>query len=245
MIFSRLTGAASMLALATAIASTASAASVADFYKGKQVRLLISSSAGGGYDTYGRTTARYLSKHIPGKPNIVVQNMPGARGVVMLNYMYSKANKNGTFLGLVQRGAPFESIIMENKLAKFDPLKLNWLGSLNQSISVLLSWKAAPFKSVDELFDPSNRLVVGSARGDAELFAVALNNVIGTKVNIISSYPGNAEAKLAMIRGEVGGMAAISDIPPPRGRPTARPPVAGGLPEAWHPSNIEFLMIWA
>jgi tripartite-type tricarboxylate transporter receptor subunit TctC len=202
-----LRGAVLALCGAGLFAAPGMAQSGADFYKGKRVKLMISSSPGGGYDTYARVVARHIVRHIPGKPTMVPTNMPGAGGVRMANFMYHKAPRDGSHFGHVQRGVPFEPIL-GNKKAKFDALKFTWLGSLNESVAVLFVWHTAPIKSFDEAY--TKTIILGDGGGDAQLFAVAANNVLGTKFRIISSYPGSSEARLAVERGELQGMSALS-----------------------------------
>src|SRR3954465_2220232 len=107
--------------------SPAHADAISDFYKGKDLRLIISSTVGGGYDVYARTIARHLGRHIPGNPNIVPQNMPGAGGIAAANHIYAIAPKDGSVFGMIQNTVPFEPLF-QNKAALFDIEKLNWLG---------------------------------------------------------------------------------------------------------------------
>src|ERR1043166_7136575 len=111
-----------------AAAQPARAESVADFYKGKDLRMIVSTTAGTGYDTYARAVARHLPRHIPGNPSIIVQNMPGAGGLTAANYLYAVAPPDGTVFGMLQNTVPFEPLF-ENPAARFDPMKMNWLGT--------------------------------------------------------------------------------------------------------------------
>ena len=189
------------------LAGPAAAESVEDFYKKKRVKLLISSSPGGGYDTYTRIVGRFIKNHIPGKPTMVPTNMPGAGGIRMANFMYNKAPRDGSTFGHIQRGVPFEPLL-GSKNAQFDALKFNWLGSLNESIAVMFVWHTVPLNTIQEAL--TKTFVLGDGGGDSQIFGVATNNVIGTKFKIISSYPGSSEARLAVERGELHGMSALS-----------------------------------
>jgi tripartite-type tricarboxylate transporter receptor subunit TctC len=191
----------------TMLAGAASAQSVDKFYKSTRVKLLISSSPGGGYDTYARLVARHIVHHIPGKPSIVPTNMPGAGGVRMANFMFHKAPRDGSHMGHVQRGVAFEPIF-GNKKAKFDALKFTWLGSMNESIAVMFVRADVPINSIQDAM--TKTYILGDGGGDAQVFAVATNNVIGTKFKIISSYPGSSESRLAVMRGELDGMSSLS-----------------------------------
>src|SRR5262245_59376456 len=110
------------------LAGPSGADPVSDFYKGRDLRLIISSTVGGGYDVYARTIARHLSRHIPGNPNVVPQNMPGAGGIAAANHVYAIAPKDGSVIAAIQNTVPFEPFF-ENKAALFDANKLAWLGT--------------------------------------------------------------------------------------------------------------------
>ena len=177
---------------------------VADFYSGKSVKLIVSSSAGGGYDTYARLISRHMGAKISGRPGIVVQNMPGAGGIKAGNFLYSVAEKDGLTIGGLQNTVSFEPLLGA-KAAKFDPLKFNWLGSPNSEVGLLLVWHTSPAMT---LADATRRVTVVGASGAAStpaFYARILNEVFGTKLKIISGYPGQTEAFLAMERGELEG----------------------------------------
>ena len=135
-----------LIALAIAAANGAPARA-ADFYAGKTIRLLVGSAPGGGYDLYARTFAQHLRRHIPGEPNIVVQNMPGAGGMVVTNWLFNVAPKDGTAFGLMQRGIPFHPYFGE-KNARFVPTEFNWIGSFNSETSVVTVMNTSKVKIV-------------------------------------------------------------------------------------------------
>ena len=185
-------------------AAAAHADGVTDFYAGKDVKLIVSSSPGGGYDTYARLISRHIGPFIPGKPGIVVQNMPGAGGIKAGNFLYNVAAKDGTVIGGLQNGVAFEPLF-RRKEARFDPLKFNWLGSPNSEVGLLLVWDSVPVKT---LADATRRETVVGSSGAAStpaFFARILNDVFGTKLKLIAGYPGQTEAFLAMERGELEG----------------------------------------
>src|SRR5882672_10208001 len=126
-------------AIAGLPAVPAHADNVSDFYKGKDLRLLISSTVGGGYDVYARTIARHLGRHIPGNPTIVPQNMPGAGGIAAANHIYAIAPKDGSVIAAIQNTVPFEPMF-ENKAAQFEAAKLNWLGTPTTETAMYLVW---------------------------------------------------------------------------------------------------------
>jgi tripartite-type tricarboxylate transporter receptor subunit TctC len=185
-----------------AAAAPASAQSVADFYKGKTVTLVISSGAGGGYDTLSRTVARYIGKKIPGEPNVVAQNMPGAGGIVATNYMFSIAPKDGTAIAGVQNNAPLEPLF-GTKEAKYDATKFNWLGTPSVEVGLLAIWHGAGVRTLDDAKTRELKAGASGINSAPSFYARLLQELIGLKVKIIAGYPGQAEAFLAMERGEL------------------------------------------
>jgi tripartite-type tricarboxylate transporter receptor subunit TctC len=178
----------------------------AEFYKGKQVQMMVYSGAGSTYDTYARLLARHMNRFIPGSPNIVVQNMIGAGGLKLVDYLNRIAPKDGTVFGTVSRGNPFDPI-MGKKDIDFDPLKLTWIGSMNREIAVALSWGPSPVKTFEDLLK-TELLVPGTGAGaDSEIIPRAYNNLAGTKFKIVSGYRDTAEATLQMETGELQGIA--------------------------------------
>lgn len=190
-------------------ASTASADSVADFYKGKDISLFVGSAPGGGYDTTARLLARHYSKHIPGNPNIIIRNMPGAGSLAMTNHVANIAPKDGTALGAPQNTVPLERLLHilspEGKNANFDAQKLNWLGTTSQEVFLLLAWHATPVDKFEDLM--TTEMIVGSSghNTDHSITARLLNNVFGTKLKVVTGYGSSNEILLAMERGEVQG----------------------------------------
>src|SRR5579871_575407 len=195
------------------IAAPAQAQSVADFYRGKTVTIVVGADVGGGYDLTARTVAHYLGRHIPGEPSIVVQNRPGASSVVAVNYVYEIAPKDGTVIGAAQRPIPFQ-ILFENAGVRFDVRKMQWLGSTANELGVVVVWHTAPQQSVDDLFRMETVVGGDGPAVDTEIFPRALNRVLGTRFRIVGGYPGQAQIVLAMERGEVQGTGnwSFSDI---------------------------------
>ncbi|HEY7300621.1 MAG TPA: hypothetical protein VH684_22210 [Xanthobacteraceae bacterium] len=187
-------------------ASPALADSVADFYRGKQITFMVGSSPGGGYDAIARIVASHLGKHIPGNPNIVVQNTPGGGSVTMSNRIYRIAPQDGTYLGLVQRGVLLAQLTKRAGV-QFDIAKFNWIGSVSPDVSLVVAWHTAPIKTVQDLL--TKQMIVGGtgATSDLEASARLLNATIGAKFKIVSGYPGSADVLLAIQRGEIQGSA--------------------------------------
>mgnify|MGYP006278659381 CR=1 FL=1 len=184
----------------------AQAQTPAEFYKGKQMQMMVYSGAGSTYDTYARLLARHIGRFIPGSPNIVVQNMLGAGGLKLVDYLNRIAPKDGTVFGGVSRGNPFDPI-MGKKDIDFDPLKLTWIGSMNREIAVALSWGPSPVKTFEDV-RKTELLVPGTGAGaDSEIIPRAYNNLAGTKFKIVSGYRDTAEATLQLETGELQGIA--------------------------------------
>ncbi len=179
--------------------------SVHDFYAGKQVTVIVGAGAGGGYDLQARAMARHLGKHIPGNPSFVVQNMPGAGSLQAANYIYNQAPADGTTLALLQRGMMLIRLINPSGV-RFELGKLNFLGSLNSEVGVVLAWHTTEHRTTKDLFD--KELIVGGITGvDPETTPRLLNALIGTKFKIVTGYNTTALIALAIERGEVQGIA--------------------------------------
>ncbi|MDP4594331.1 MAG: tripartite tricarboxylate transporter substrate-binding protein [Beijerinckiaceae bacterium] len=192
------------MVLAVCIPVMAQADAISDFYKGKKVNMYVGYSPGGGYDTYARLLARFYGNHIPGNPAIIVQNMPGAGSARMVNWLYNVAPKDGTALGAPARGVAFDTLF-EQPGSKFDSQKLSWIGSMNNEVSVCVSWHTSDVKTFGDMY--KKELIVGGTGGsaDTDQFPKLLNGVLGTKFKIIAGYRGGNGVNLAMERGEVKG----------------------------------------
>jgi len=187
-------------------ASLAQAQTPAEFYKGKQIQLMCYSGAGSTYDTYARLLGRHIGRFIPGSPNIVVQNMLGAGGLKLVDYLNRISPKDGTVFGGVSRGNPFDPIMGKRDI-DFDPLKLTWIGSMNREVAVALSWGPSPVKTFADILK-TELLVPGTGAGaDSEIIPRAYNNLAGTKFKIVSGYRDTAEATLQLETGELQGIA--------------------------------------
>jgi tripartite-type tricarboxylate transporter receptor subunit TctC len=182
----------------------AHAQSVADFYRGKTVDVYVGYSVGAGYDLYARLVGRHLGKHIPGNPTVIVKNMEGAGSLRLVNWLYGAAPKDGTALGTFSRGAPFDPILGRPG-AKFDPVNFGWVGSANNEVSVCVAMRESGVTTFDDL--KKQEIVVGSSgvTSDDNTFPLVLNKMFGTKMRVITAYPGGNEVALAMERGEVSG----------------------------------------
>ena len=184
---------------------------VADFYRGKQVTMVIGYGPGGGYDIYGRIMAKYIGRHIPGNPTVIVQNMPGAGSMRATNYLYEVAPKDGTVIGTFARNMPLIGLLKTNSNIRFDPLKFTWLGSPSsyEDNSYLL-WvrKDTRFKTIEDVLKDEEPKVVlgGTAEGaTGNDIALLLQDVLGLKVKLIPGYADSGAINLAIERKELDG----------------------------------------
>ncbi|MEW6454266.1 MAG: hypothetical protein AB1490_26740 [Pseudomonadota bacterium] len=184
--------------------ASASAQSAADFYKSKNIDLYIGYSVGGAYDLYARMLARHMSKHIPGNPLVVPKNMEGAGSLRLANWLYNVGPKDGSAFGIIGRGTGFDPLL-GNKAAQFDGTKFTWIGSANNEVSVCVAWNTSGVTKFEDLL--TKELIVGgtSTSADTDQFPRITNGVLGTKMKVVTGYPGGNEVGLAMERGEVKG----------------------------------------
>jgi tripartite-type tricarboxylate transporter receptor subunit TctC len=217
----------SMLAIfaLVAMAASAPAQSVEEFYKGKRITITVGYGPGGGYDVFARLLARHIGRHIPGNPQIVVQNMPGAGSLISVNYLYSVAPKDGTAFGLFARDMPMLAILGHNPNVKFDPRKFTWLGSssdFSDDAYVMIVRDDAPIKSIAQMMKPGGPELVlggtaeGATGGDVPRFLEAGLGLQNMK--LILGYRDSAAVFLAMERNEVAGrttdLSAIYSVKP-------------------------------
>lgn len=174
------------------------------FYQGKNIRLVIGSTPGGFYDRWGRMFARYMPKYIPGSPEIIVQNMPGAGSLVAANYVYNVAKPDGLTLGMVQYNIYMDQLV-GRKEVQFDVRKFAWIGSPVSETVLLYMRKDAPFKSIADIVKAKEPPKCGSSGTVSTdyLLARLLEESIGAKFNTVLGYQGGSEIDLAVEKGEV------------------------------------------
>ena len=182
-------------------------------FAGKRGSLFIGfSPIGFGYDTYGRILARYLGKYLPGNPSVVPQNRPGAGSIGLANYIFNAAPKDGTEIALIGRGVAMDPLLNgAASTAKFDATKFYWLGSMNNEVAGFFVSDKSPVQDQKEIL-AGRELQVGSngAGSDPQMFAVASNAILRTKLKIIAGYPGMNEILLGMSSGELDGVLGYS-----------------------------------
>jgi tripartite-type tricarboxylate transporter receptor subunit TctC len=185
-------------------AHAASAQSVADFYKGKTVQIVVGFGVGGGYDLYARALSRYLGKHVPGNPNVVVQNMEGAGSVRAANYVYIGSPQDGTVIAAVNQNMPMYQLL-GGAGAKFEAAGMQWLGSMTNSNGLLYTWHTSGIKTLEDAKKKEVPMGAVGAASDSVIFPNLINEMIGTKFKPITGYAGSSQIHLAMERGEVMG----------------------------------------
>jgi len=199
-----------LLALLVVSASPALAQQdVADFYRGKTVRMVVGVGVGSGYDINARAIARHLGAHIPGNPTVIVQNQPGAGSVAMANALYNNGPFDGTTIGAPFNGLPTTPLLQPAGV-RFDPVKLNWIGSSNRETQITYVWHTAPVEKFDDI--RNTQIVVGSqAPGTTQYdFPMVANALFGFKFKVINGYESTPKIHLAMESGEIQGNAATN-----------------------------------
>jgi tripartite-type tricarboxylate transporter receptor subunit TctC len=197
-----------ILALALA-GGSASAQEAENFYKGRNVTLVIGTGPGGAYDIHGRLIGRHLGQHIPGKPKLIVQNMPGAGSVTAANYVYNAAPKDGSVLLNLLNTVPLVHALGQIK-TQFDPAKFQWIGNMAQEVYLVLVWHTAPAQSIEQAKHVKVLMGCTSPGSLGGMYPRVLNEVLGTKFQTVAGYKQATAIDLAVQRGEVNGRAGES-----------------------------------
>jgi tripartite-type tricarboxylate transporter receptor subunit TctC len=185
------------------------AAGVEDFYKARNVSIIIGYSVGGGYDTYARLLSRYLGDHIPGRPNVVPQNMPGAGSIKAANFIYGVAPKDGTAIATFGRTIAVAPLLAAAGAA-FDGTKFTWLGSISKDTSLCVTSAKSEIKTWDDFLAKPSTLGGEGAGADPDVFAHLYKNVFGARSKLVTGYPGTNDVALAMERREIDGFCGLS-----------------------------------
>lgn len=181
---------------------------VEDFYRGKTVKFIVGSNTGGSYDTYSRLLAQFMGRHIPGNPTLVVENMPGASGTKSAQYIGEIAPKDGSVIGMFNQSMP-QRQMFEPDQVHFDLAKFSWLGAMNTSTTVFITWHTSGVKTLEDA--KKKEVVMGalSATGGNSVYPLLINAFLGTRFKVVLGYQGGNTIQLAMERGEVDGRAAV------------------------------------
>jgi tripartite-type tricarboxylate transporter receptor subunit TctC len=194
---------------ALADAGAATAQSPAEFYAGKRVNVIIGYSAGAGYDQYARVLARFMGEHIPGKPTLIPQNMPGAGSRKAANWLYNVAPKDGATLATLGQNTATDQALKADGV-QFDVRKFNWIGNMVVVNNVLSTWAASGIKTIEDATKKQSSIGGTGAASPSVIYPQVANNLLGTKFKIIAGYPGGGDVNLAMERGEVDGRGSNS-----------------------------------
>lgn len=199
--------------VAATVAGMAHAQDLASFYRGKTITVVVGYGPGGGYDIYARLLSRVMGKYIPGNPNVIVQNMPGAGSLRAANYLYKVAANDGTVIGTFARNIPLLGLLGGDAGVQFDPRKFTWLGSSSSFADdayILIARRDATVKSIADARKPGGPpLLIGStadnSSSDSNTMAVVLRDVLGFDIKLIPGYVDSGQLFLAMERGEIEG----------------------------------------
>src|SRR4030088_241634 len=188
------------------LSTFADAQSIEDFYRGRSVRLTVAAAPGGGADLYARVLARHLAKHIPGQPTFIVQNTPGAAGLLEPRQLQNAAPGDGSVVALLQRNNLLEPLLSDRDLG-FDPRKVTWIGSLNKDTYLIFSWHTSGVRTIEDAMQ--KELILGNTGGANEnvTFPLLLNQTLGTRFRLVRGYKGSGDLSIAVERGEVQGRA--------------------------------------
>ena len=188
-------------AAALAASVPAKADAVSDFFAGRQLTWIVSYGPGGSYGLYAQVAARHIGKHLPGKPNIVVQFMPGAGGILATNHLYTAAPKDGSTIATVTKDLALEQALRPSN-SRYDARQFSWVGSFAEYIAVFAVWNASGIKSIADAKAREVSLATSGRGHQGSQLAVVLNEYAGTKFKLVTGYRGAADMNLAMERGE-------------------------------------------
>jgi tripartite-type tricarboxylate transporter receptor subunit TctC len=195
-------------ALAAAVGKSAAADPVEDFYKGRQIAMIIAHGAGTGYDVYARLLGQHMGRHIPGNPTFIPQNMLGASGITGANMLFNVSAKDGSVIGQFAHTVPLDPLIGKN-VAKFDASKFNYLGNMEEAVGTCAVWHTSGIVSFEDLKSKEVRFGASATTGPPSQMAAAVRNLLGAKINLVHGYNGVNGVKLAMENGEVQGVCSI------------------------------------
>ena len=190
------------------ISSISLTAAADDFYSGKQMRFVIRSEPGGGYDIYSRLIGAHIVRHIPGNPTMLPQNMPGAGGLIAANYMGERAPRDGTYLTMITDALPMDQSLGLTPTLTTDLRSYGWIGNLGASNLLAYTFHTSPTKTMEDAKKRETTIGATGAGSPSTWFPVLFNNVLGTKFKVVQGYKSGLEVKLAMERGEVEAYAS-------------------------------------
>jgi len=175
---------------------------------GRPLKIIVGFPTGGGYDIYARTLGKFLPGHVPGTPPVMVVNMPGAGSLTLANYLFNVAPRDGSELGSVETFIPFEAFFGGNEV-RFDPRKFSWIAGLNSEMTTCVVWHASKVRSFGDLLTVETAFGATGSGAPPVTEPRVMNAVLGSKIRVITGYPGTADIFLAMERGEVEGACGV------------------------------------
>ncbi len=194
----------SILAILIVAPGAASAQAAPPFYKGKTIRIVISTGVAGGYAEYARVLADHMGRHIAGEPHFIIQSMPGAGGLLAANYLYTQAPQDGTTIGIVHSSVPLTPL-WGSRGVRFDSLKFNWLGTFDRVDGMCISWHASAIKTWDDMLHKDYTVGSSGAGSQMDTYPAILNRLFGTRIKVIAGYKDGTSVYIAMERGELDG----------------------------------------
>ena len=194
---------------AVALLTIPAAAQESPYWRGRTVTIVVGTTAGGGYDAYARMLGRFMGRHIPGNPTVVVQNMPGAASNTMAGYVATVAPKDGTVIGAPFSTQPLAPILEDAGALRYDPTKLRYIGSANEDTYICVTRRDGPLKSFADAFSVESIMGGTAETGSTGYLPVLLNNVLGTKFKVVFGYPGSREIMMATDKNELHGMCGL------------------------------------
>ena len=170
------------------------------FYAGRTLTFVVGFGVNTGYDVYSRIVARSIGKYLPGHPNVIVQNMPGAASLTAINYLYNVAPHDGTYIGMIDQAAALTQLIQPRGF-RADVAKFNWIGRITGNAAILFAWHTAAVQRIEDAYQ--KELIVSASGQNSRMMSALLKNLFGLKFNIVTGYPSTADSQLAMERGEI------------------------------------------
>lgn len=181
-----------------------------DFFRGKQIKVMIGAAPGGGYDQDARLVTAHLGRHLPGNPMLVPQNMPGASSLVLTNFLYNTAPRDGTVIGIINQAMALEQFL-KSPNTNYDVTKFNWLGRTRNATQMAVVWHTVPVNTIQDVMTRETVMGGSGPTSLTDIIPEMLNNLVGTRFRIVSGYSGMSELGLAMERGEIEGGATPVD----------------------------------
>lgn len=199
----------SIMVATAGVVAGASADPIEDFYKDRQVRLVIGSNTGGGYDSYGRVFVAHFGRHLPGNPTIIPTNMPGASGMKSAAYLSQVAPGDGSTIATFNQSMGQRQVLEPQAASQFDVSQFNWLGAMGSSVNIFITWHTTGVKTLDDA--KTRDVVMGALSDDGgnSVYPLLLNRFLGTRFKVVVGYQGGNTIQLAMERGEVDGRGSV------------------------------------